>query len=330
MRERPADIDETGIRHSLREWGIDAVRSDYAPVGFGDHHWHVLDAGCRRWFVTVADLDHKEHCGADRAAALDGLRRAMDTAAALAEDGGSGTVVAPSRTVRGRTVHRLGDRYTISVFPFVEGETGHFGQDLAAEERGRVIDLLAELHRQTPPAAVADRSLQLPGRHRLAAALAGTGRPWAGGPYAEPARRLVAANAPGLRRRLAAFYRLAEQVGLGAGTPVVTHGEPHPGNLLWAGRRLLLVDWDTVGLALPERDLWLVAATSADLDRYAGRSGRVPDPAALAFYRLRWDFSDAAEFLACFRAPHDRTSDTERAWSGFGDTVRRLAADDSA
>jgi spectinomycin phosphotransferase len=40
---------------------------------------------------------------------------------------------------------------------------------------------------------------------------------------------------------------------------LVTHGEPPPGNILRAAGKLRLIDWDTAGLALPERDLWSVA-----------------------------------------------------------------------
>jgi aminoglycoside phosphotransferase (APT) family kinase protein len=39
---------------------------------------------------------------------------------------------------------------------------------------------------------------------------------------------------------------------------VITHGEPHPGNLMVTDRGPVLIGWDTVGLARPERDLWWV------------------------------------------------------------------------
>jgi aminoglycoside phosphotransferase (APT) family kinase protein len=39
---------------------------------------------------------------------------------------------------------------------------------------------------------------------------------------------------------------------------VLTHGEPHPGNLIQVGSRWMLVDWDTTLVAPPERDLWLL------------------------------------------------------------------------
>ncbi|NGO69998.1 phosphotransferase, partial [Streptomyces sp. SB3404] len=88
-----------------------------------------------------------------------------------------------------------------------------------------------------------------------------------------------------------------------------------------SGGRLLLADWDTAGLALPERDLWQVAGTADDLARYADATGREPDPQALEVYRLRWDLEDAAEYVTWFRAPHTRTEDTESGWRGLADLL---------
>ena len=38
----------------------------------------------------------------------------------------------------------------------------------------------------------------------------------------------------------------------------MTHGEPHAGNVMRTDEGRLLVDWDTVALAPPERDLWML------------------------------------------------------------------------
>ncbi|GAB3484428.1 phosphotransferase [Amycolatopsis cihanbeyliensis] len=85
-----------------------------------------------------------------------------------------------------------------------------------------------------------------------------------------------------------------------------------------------LVDWDTVGLAVPERDLSVVSTDPTLLDRYARATGSTPDPDALALYPMRWLLTDVAEFAGWFRGPHSRTADTERAWQGFTETVERL------
>ncbi|MFD7811971.1 phosphotransferase enzyme family protein [Streptomyces sp. NPDC059785] len=329
MKDRPRDIGDAELRRALRAWEIDAVSLAHAPVGFGDHHWTVTDAGRRRWFVTVADLAHKNHCGAGPAAAFDGLRRAMDTAAALRVDGGLDAVVAPVRTAGGETLRPLGDgRYGISVFPQVDGEAGEFGDPLTGHDRGRVLDLLARLHTTPPPAAAPRAMLHLPARAELDSCLAALDRPWAGGPHAEPARELTCAYASVLRRRLDEFDRRAAALGARDRPHVVTHGEPHSGNLLRRDGQVLLVDWDTVGTGLPERDLWHVVTGPDDCERYAGTTGRRPDPEALAFFRLRWALDDVAAFLAGFRGPHDRTPDVEESWTYLTATLASLASDD--
>src|SRR4029077_13351490 len=85
---------------------------------------------------------------------------------------------------------------------------------------------------------------------------------------------------------------------------VITHGEPHPGNIIRvapnadadglaaaddaaagatggagpASGAIMLIDWDTVGLAPPERDLWMAAhQTRAGRPRATG-GGRPPRP----------------------------------------------------
>jgi spectinomycin phosphotransferase len=106
---------------------------------------------------------------------------------------------------------------------------------------------------------------------------------------------------------------------------VISHGEPHPGNVVHGDDGLLLIDWDTAGLAPPERDLWMVATESGDeMRRYAELTGRPVDPAALAFYRLRWALDDLSCFVRDLRAPHRRTPGTEHAWEALEATVADL------
>ncbi|WP_106250503.1 phosphotransferase [Allonocardiopsis opalescens] len=327
MEQRPTDLHDDALRECLADWGIDAATLAYAPVGFGDHHWTAVGSDGRRWFVTVADLAHKWHCGATPPDAYQGLRRAMDTAAALRE-AGLEFVVAPVRTAGGGTVRPLGERYAVSVFPFLDGSAGAFGERLGDADRRLVIDVLAELHRQPPPGEVPVPSPQPSARAGLERALAELGEPWHGGPFAERSRALFADRAEVLRRSLAAFDRLAADVAADGPVLVVTHGEPHSANLLRQDGGFRLLDWDTVGLAVPERDLWQVAEGSDDLARYAEATGRRPDPLALELYRRRWALEDVAEYAAWFRAPHGRTPDTELAWNGLVDTLDRLGEDD--
>ncbi|WP_345430580.1 aminoglycoside phosphotransferase family protein [Actinoallomurus vinaceus] len=295
---------------------------EYAPVGFGDHHWIAVGDAGEKWFVTVADLELKGE--QDSHAALRSLRAAMDTAAALRDEGRVDFVVAPLRAAGGETVRRLGPRYALSVFPFVDGVPGDFDQPRTAHERGAVLELLAELHRQAPPASVPVLDLELSMRGLLHSALNDAIR-WASGPFTEPARTLLSTHAPAILRRVEEFDRLVEDVRRSDGAPVLTHGEPHPGNLLQCESRYLLIDWDTVGLAPPERDLWSVAQSPEDLERYAEATGHTVNASALTLYPLRWDLEEVSSYVDWFRAPHDRSLDTEEAWQGLLEAVAHLS-----
>ena len=97
---------------------------------------------------------------------------------------------------------------------------------------------------------------------------------------------------------------------------MVTHGEPHPGNVMRTPAGPVLIDWDTVALTPPERDLWLVARgddgrTAAHYERLTGRA---VDPDALALYRHAWTLDDIAVTVYDLREPHQRDPDTEQLW----------------
>ncbi|MCA2220432.1 phosphotransferase enzyme family protein [Nonomuraea aurantiaca] len=317
MKDRPAGVGEWALRDALEKWGIGVVSLEYAPVGFGDYHWIAADAGGPRWFVTVADLTQKGPAGGGESA----LRRAMDTAVALRAQG-LDFVVAPLAAAGGESLQLLGPRYAVSVFPLVSGRPGEFGDRLVAGERRKIVEMLAELHRTTPPPSTPVRPLRVPMRDRLEEAIEASGGVWRGGPYAEPARALVAGCAGKLRERLAEFDRRVDEAS-GADL-VVTHGEPHPGNVVMAEGGPVLVDWDTVGLAPPERDLWLVADGPDDLARYADLTGRRPDPAVMELFRLRWAIEDVALYVEDLRSPHELSADTRAAWEALTGTVREL------
>ncbi|MEV0587081.1 aminoglycoside phosphotransferase family protein [Nonomuraea sp. NPDC050310] len=302
MKDRPEGLSDAALATTLRAWGIAEVPV-YAPVGFGDYHW---TAG--RWFVTATDLAHRPDPGP-----------ALAAAAKLGLD----CVVAPVPTPGGDLVVRAGERYGVSVFPLVEGESGHFGQRLPGERRRVVLDALAELHGRRAPVGLPVHSPVPESRPHLDRALAALDQPWTAGPYGEPARKLVRAEAARLRARLAEFDHTAATLD-GRANMVVTHGEPHPGNLLWHDGRVKLIDWDTVALAHPERDLWLAATEPGDLDHYAHVSGREPDPRLLGFYRLRWQLDDLAVYLELFRAPHTEGGDAADSWRYFQDTLTAL------
>jgi spectinomycin phosphotransferase len=314
MRAAPDGLEVGSVIDALREgWDFDVDVAQYAAVGAGSYHWEVVDTTGVRGFVTVDDLDQKTWLGDTRDAAFDGLGCAFDTAVAL-RAAGLQFVVAPVTTRHGGSLRRLDSRYAIALFPYVEGETAEFGY-YEGEDDGRmaVVGMLAELHQATA-ATVRAVGFELPGRRHLDAALRELSATWMGGPLSEPAREAVRDSASELAELLTLADRLRAEAEKRGGDWVVTHGEPHAANVMRTSEGRLLVDWDTVALGPPERDLWMVLdGVRGDVaDLYLGATGTQPDEAALDYFRLTWDLKDLAEYLNVLRSPHQENDDTLR------------------
>ena len=311
----PPGIDDHQVSRAVEEhWGLAPARLGYMPVGFGDHHWELTDSA-GRWFVTVAGLSGPGRAAGPAAGYAD-LRAAMDTVTALA-GAGLEFAVAPVPTTDGQSLAPLGAEHAITVFPYLDGACGDFAPEMRPEDRLALIDLLARLHNATPLArrTAPVRRPDLAARPVLEAALGQLSQPWTGGPYGEPARQLLTRQASRLGRALARFDELARDAAR-SGPLVITHGEPGPGNILRSAGRLNLIDWATVGLALPERDLWDAAdADSPEADRYAELTGRRISTAVMRMYRMRWSLEEIMLSLSEFRGPHEHNEDTELTWA---------------
>jgi spectinomycin phosphotransferase len=229
-------------------------------------------------------------------------------------------VVAPIVTSDGEAVRRIGARHTIALFPFVEGQAGRFGEYGTAEERAAVVTMFAQLHQATSAVdSIARRiDLHLPGRGYLESGLQEVNQTWSGGPFSEPAREAMARHASDVAELLDLFDRLSRSVATRSSKWVVTHGEPHAVNLIRTDVSQVLVDWDTVALAPPERDLWMLVDDSGDdATTYANLTGHEPDQVAMDFFRLTWDLGDLAAYTHVLRSPHRHSDDTEKAYDGL-------------
>jgi len=328
VRDRPEGITERDVARALADgWDLAAWTLEYVPVGGGSYHWVAAGGALgERRFVTVDDLDDKGWLGPTRPVVLAGLRAAMDAAVTLRRQAGLGFVVDPIPAATGETVLPVGDRHAVAVFPFLTGKPGDWAEPLPAPERAELITMLAALHGADPGSVRLPRfEAGISWRGDLETALGELGQPWAGGPYAEPARELLASAARTMRRQLDALDRWAAR--LASAEVVITHGEPHPGNVVHSDAGLLLIDWDTVALAPPERDLWsVVTGSGEEVRRYTELTGRRVDPAVLEFYQLRWALDDLSCFLRDLRAPHHRTPGTEHAWEALEITIADLTA----
>jgi spectinomycin phosphotransferase len=307
-------VDENVIRDVVADcWGLRISQFRYFPKGGGAYHWigHTDDA--RRWFVTCDDLDTKSWLGSDRESVFDHLTAAYGAAMDL-RNAGLAFVVAPMATSSGAPAERVDERHSVSVFEHVDGEPGVWGQPVTPRVRGDLVAMLARLHASTPAVrGLGRRGLEVPGRDDLEKALADLDSPWDGGPLSEFVRLQLAGHEEVVVRSLADLDRIA--MGLEADADaVVTHGEPHPGNLIRSGTDLVLVDWDTVALSRPERDLWMIVDADGNFAAaYRDLTGLEIDQDAMAAYRLLWALTDVAAFTMQLRRGHRRDADTDKA-----------------
>jgi spectinomycin phosphotransferase len=308
-------------------WRLEAAAMRYVPEGAGSYHWKLTDANGRPHFVTVDDLDGKDWFGHVRETVFEGLRRALDTAAALRHEAGLEFVVAPVAARDGEFLRRVDDRYTVSVFPFLTGRSYSFGVYADRRLRDEAMDMIAALHQST--AVVQDRAPRhVPsygGREDLSAFLLDPDRPWDGGPYSEPAQRLLMTNAADLAELAAGFDRLVDSTAPARAHSVITHGEPHQANVMSVDGRLVLIDWDTVAMASPERDVSLIATSfNEGIDRYEQATGRALDRRVITLYRLRWYLDDLASAIRLFSSRHGDTADTRLFWDALAPGLEQL------
>ena len=310
MQHPPPDLDDRTVAGCVREaWGLPVHEATYWPVGFGSHHWRLVDASGGSWFATADDVS-----GPGGPAALEGAF----SVAATAQEVGVRGVHAPSPQLAGGLVLPVGERYALSVQPWLDGASGRFGDRWDEGRALALVDLLIGVH-GIPVGRVGApvEDAAVPGLADLVVVLDAVrsgraprvdGAQVGGGPF-----RPVVLGA--LRRHATAVGRAVASVGeagVTGGDLVPTHGEPHPGNVVLTPGGPVLVDWETARLAEPERDLWLVAART-DLDvvaLYSQRSGRVVDPARLRARALRWALADVADYVPTLLAAQQETPDT--------------------
>jgi spectinomycin phosphotransferase len=322
---QPSDLPDSQVSELLRSaWSLTVDSIEYAPVGFGSHHWVVSVAG-RRWFVTVDSIAIGCEGGIGEHDTFGRLSAALSTARLL-RDLGLTFVVAPVATTEGELVVPVDDRYVAALYPHVDGQTYGWGPFVDRVSRVAVLERLVSLH--AAPAAARRHALfddfGIRCRHRLDAALADTSQRWHGGPFADPARRLLARHEESIVERLVGYDRLVSGVADRLERLVVTHGEPHRGNTITTGDGVMLVDWDTALLAPPERDLWWLAREDATVvDDYERQTRTAVDTRALELYRLKWDLTDLAVFTAQLRQPHEDNEDTRTAWDSLSNYLDR-------
>lgn len=325
----PDGLSEDVLTLALAQgWEVTVASLAYQPIGFGSHHWDVVDTTGSRWFVTVDELAAKRHTRDERLdAAFDRLRASLAAATDLAAHG-HGFVVAPMPTRDGQPLVRMGDQFAVAFYPFIDGHSFDWGEFSTPAHQQATLDLVVAVH--TAAGTAARRALAddfaVPLRDELMAALRPTDEIEDHGPYARPTARLLAGNATPVEHLLAHYDELVRAARARPARTVLTHGEPHPGNTMLGTDGWLLIDWDTALVTPPERDLWgLDPGDGSILGRYADVTGVIPLPEMLELYRIRWDLADLAVDVSRFRRPHSGNLHDDQTWKNLRSLVAQIS-----
>lgn len=220
-------------------------------------------------------------------------------------DAGLDVVRPPVRSTSGEVVREPGG-WWVSVWPWLEGRSSDTGRHESAADVAAVAATVRRLHDHPPgplDAGLVDH-WAIPGWDRFEAAVAAPDT--ATGPYAGDVRRLLGEHLGSVHNKKARYDGLASAPPPVAGW-VLTHGEPHAANVVHTATGPVLIDWDTVRLAPRERDLWMLAMYPGWQDAYGGEAG----PELLEAYRLRWDLSEIALYVADLLAAPAATPDLD-------------------
>jgi spectinomycin phosphotransferase len=302
------------------EWGVEVDSAEHLAVGADGWHWRIVDEVGPAWFATV-----------DAVRTSDERRRLLAAYEATSELGSRlAFVVPPVRTRDARVAVDVAPGLLLSLTPYLEGRAGPGPFDDDAD-RGRVAGLLGDLHRHPRPRHLPVWRPRIgrhahAGREELERCLSATG--WSGGPWSGPAERLVVDARAVLTRAIRRFLLLGAAVVGSVDQWVVTHGEPHTGNLISTPDGARLVDWSTVLLAPRERDLREAlggAEGDAPWFAYVEAGGRPAplSPDTLELFALEWHLGEIAEHVVRFSRAHEDTADDRRC---FADLEAEVAA----
>jgi len=311
MLAPPAELTGELVADALaRGWALRTASMAYRPVGWGSHHWDIADDAGTAWFVTVDELPRRRASGeASVDPAYDRLRASLASAVAL-RDAGRSFVVAPIPTLDDQPLTRARD-YAVSLYPFIDGESFAEGDFSSPDHQRAVLKMLVEVH-NAPIAARRYARLDdftVPHRDELNATLSDPGSIPRCGPYARPSAELINTHRGPVQRLLQRYDELVATAQ--TSRMVLTHGEPHPGNTMLTAEGWRLIDWDTVLVAPPERDLWSLEPLHR---AYADATGIELLAGMLLLYRLRWTIADIAVDVSRFRRGHTAGPDEDKSW----------------
>lgn len=295
MLEKPDLADAELIAALARDYNLAVSRLTFMPLGAD------VNTAVYRAFADDADFFVKL-----RRSDFDPL--SVEVPAALHREGIE-RLIPPIATNSGGLWSRLGHD-TLMLYPYVSGEDAA-ARPLSASQWAVFGQTLRRVHGAELPQSL---RVRLPRedfsphwRERVRTDLDLAGREPRGDWIAREAARFLVRQRPLIERLVARAEQLAARLMASPPPLVLCHGDIHAANILIddAGR-LSIVDWDTLLLAPPERDLMFIGAGiigvwNTPVERaafFAGYGNVAVDPVALAYYRYERIVEDIAAFAA--------------------------------
>lgn len=313
-----APLSDDAIAGVLREgWSVAPASLAYAPVGHGSWHWHADDTALGPLFVTVDAISPGSSSSPATKPTFDELEWAYRVPMATV---GCGLDIArpPIPTEAGDVLFAIDDKWVVSVWPMVDGQATHDGTYSSAEDAEAVLAIAATLHSLPVDLVEAPtprfETFRLSGTPRLLDLVDQTWPTPHVGSLAAATEELLHRHADDIRG-LARLYDELLKRAPPVAEWVLTHGEPHAANVVFADDGPVLIDWDTTKIAPKERDLWMIAADGFSVDG--------ADEEMLRLYRAQWDLSELYDYARRFADPHDEGPEGDRAWDDFAQYVAR-------
>lgn len=301
----PADLAVVEIAEVVsQEWGI-AGAPERLPVGGDSWSFRIADV-----FVNVRHAyGQRKPWRRPR-----NVEAAFTAASRLAPE--LDFLLAPMPTNAGAPIARSG-RFAISLWPHLDGQV-HY-RTYETPELTQVTKWISRLHAATSSVddiPVDQEDFEVGIAQALRNALDRVDS--SDGPYAVRFIALVEKHRATVLTQLAEFEALADRLRDRQYQPVLTHGEPFPGNVFEErnGRRWL-IDLGELMLAPRERDLGYLAMLAKQVDRDVPERvyGAANNSDYVRFYRLRWGLSEITEYVDRFSRPHDGGPEDEFAWT---------------
>ena len=293
MLEPPAHVTDAEVLEAVRRhWAGTVDGVEHLAVGWGGHHWRAEVAGEPVLFVTL-DIPLDRHTPES----LEGAYAAAAHTARVLD------FVWPSLpTHDGRYTVPL-SWGTLSVTRWSEGTR-------PTTSTPRLADMLTALHAVEPLAgAPVWSTLVEPDLESRLTELMRLDWPAPLGPTARDLVREHLGQVAGWAEEHTALLDRADEASY-----VVTHGEPGVHNQWLADGRVWLLDWETLLLAPPERDLATLVRDGVEVAH---------DPALVRLFDLEWRLSEIASFADWLHQPHGDGPDDRQALAGLRDELAR-------